>query len=168
MHEKNLYQVSNPDDTVFVDLVDMVKSLAGVPNTRNWEQKVPDNCRSLISTSTKTWEWDGLLFTQKNLTRKTEVFQYLWDCAIQAARVSHSTAQSIERNFPRVEPVNTAGSVDFDLMNKARWNPKNSHSRKFFDLSSYEFEMLIYFQQRSAGNMQQSRSSTSLKRARMV
>jgi hypothetical protein len=130
MHEKNLYQVSNLDDPTFVDLVDLVKSQAGVPNTRNWEQKVPDKCRGLINTSTRTWKRDGLLVARSNLTRKTEVFQYLWDCAIQAARVSYLAAQSINRIFPRGEPGNTASLVDFDSMTGAGWSPEDSHSKK--------------------------------------
>lgn len=130
MHERNLYQVSNPDDPIFAELVDLVKSQAGVPNTRNWEQKVPDKCRGLINSSTRTWKRDGLLVARNNLTRKTEVFQYLWDCAIQAARVSHLAAQSTERTSPRGGPGNTAGSVDFDSMTGAGGSPEDSHSRK--------------------------------------
>lgn len=92
MHEKNLYQVSTSDDPVFIDLVDLVKSQAGVPITRNWEQKVPDKCRGLIATSTKIWKRDGLLVARNNVTRKTEVFQYLWDRAIHAAHVRRLAA----------------------------------------------------------------------------
>jgi hypothetical protein len=135
MHERNLYQVTNPDDPALVNLVDLVKSQARVPNTRNWEQKVPDKCRGLINTSTRTWKRDGLLVTRNNFTRKTEVFQYLWDCAIQAARVSHLAAQSNERTFPRDEPRNTASSVDFDSVTAIEWSPEDSHPRK----------VLIYF-----------------------
>jgi hypothetical protein len=113
-----------------VDLVDLVKSQAGVPNTRNWEQKVPDKCRGLINTSTRTWKRDGLLVARSNLTRKTEVFQYLWDCAIQAARVSYLAAEPINRIFPRGEPGNTASLVDFDSMTGAAWSPEDSHSKK--------------------------------------
>lgn len=130
MHEKNLYQVNNLYDPAFVTLVDLVKSQAGVPNTRNWEQKAPDKCRGLINASTRSWERDGFLVTHCNLTRKTEVFQYLWDCATQAAQVSYSTAQSIDRAFPRGEPVNTANLVDFDLMTRAGWSLGDSHSGK--------------------------------------
>jgi hypothetical protein len=131
MHEKNLYQVSNLDDPIFVDLVDLVKSQAGVPNTRNWEQKVPDKCRSLINTSTRAWKRDGLLVTHNNLTRKSEVFQYLWDCAIHVARVSDLAAQPpMQRAFPRGEPGNTASSVVFDSMTGAGWSSENTHSRK--------------------------------------
>jgi hypothetical protein len=130
MHEKDVYQVSNPDDPAFVDLVDLVKSQAGVPNTRNWEQKVHDKCRGLIKTSTRAWKRDGLLVARNNLTRKTEVFQYLWDCAIQAAQVSYLAAQSINRTFPRGEPGSTASLIDFDSMTGAGWNPEDSHSEK--------------------------------------
>jgi hypothetical protein len=132
MHEKNLYQASNLDDFVFVNLVDLVKSQAGVPNTRNWEQKVPDKCRGLIKTSTRTWKRDGLLVARNNLTRKSEVFQNLWDLAIQAARESHLAAQSIKRTFPRGEPRNIASSVGFDSMAGAGWSPEDSRSRKVF------------------------------------
>jgi len=111
MHEKNLYQVSTSDDPVFVNLVDLVKSQAGVPITRNWEQKVPDKCRGLIATSTKIWKRDGLLVTRNNVTRKTEVFQYLWDRAIKAARGRHlaaAAAQSLERVFPGIDLGDTS------------------------------------------------------------
>lgn len=130
MHERNLYQVSNTDDPIFAELVDLVKSQAGVPNTRNWEQKVPDKCRGLINTSTKTWKRDGLLVARNNSTRKTEIFQYLWDCAVQSARVSHLAAQSTNRTFPRGRPRNTAGSVDSDSITGAGGNQEDSHSRK--------------------------------------
>ena len=125
-----MYKVSNPDDPAFVDLVDLVKSQAGVPNTRNWEQKVLDKCRGLINTSTRTWKLDGLLVSRNNLTRKAEVFQYLWHCAIQAARVSRLAGKSIERTFPRGEPGNATSLVDFDSMTRAGWSPEDSHSRK--------------------------------------
>jgi hypothetical protein len=130
MHEKNLYEVSNPDDSAFVDLVNLVKSQAGVPNTRNWEQKVPDKCRGLINISTRTWKRDGLLVAHNNLISKAEVFQSLWDCAIQATQVSYLVAQSIDRTFPRSEPGNIASLVDFDPMTGAGWSPEDSHSEK--------------------------------------
>jgi len=130
MHEKNLYQISNPDDPAFVDLVDLVKSQAGVPNTRNWEQKVPDKCRGLINTSTRTWIRDGLLVAHNNLISKAEGFQYLWDCAIQATQVSYLVAHSIDRTFPRSEPGNIASLVEFDSMTGAGWSPEDSHSEK--------------------------------------
>jgi hypothetical protein len=130
MHEKNLYQVSNPDDPVFVEMVELVKSQAGVPNTRNWEQKVHDKCRDLINTSTRTWKRDGLLVARNNVTWKTGVFQYLWDCAIQAAHVSIVAAQSIERTLPRGEPSNSASSVNLDSMTGSGWRPDDNQSRK--------------------------------------
>lgn len=130
MHEKNLYQFSNPDDPAFVGLVELVKSQAGVPNTRNWEQKVLDKCRDLINTSTRIWIRDGLLVTRNNVTWKTGVFQYLWDCAIEAARMSLLAAQSIERTLPRGEPWNTAVSVNLDSMTESGWRPEDSPSRK--------------------------------------
>jgi hypothetical protein len=113
-----------------VDLVDLVKSQAGVPNTRNWEQKVPDKCRGLINTSTRTWKLDGLLITRNNLTRKSEIFQYLWDSAVQAARESRLPAPSSERAFPRAESGNMASSVDLVSGPRAGGSPEDNHSRK--------------------------------------
>jgi hypothetical protein len=130
MHERNLYQVSNPDDPVFVEVVELVKSQAGVPNTRNWEQKVHDKCRDLINTSTRAWKRDGLLAARNNATWKTGVFQYLWDCAVQATRVSLLAAQSIERTLPRGEPRNTDSSGNLDSMTESGWRPEDSQSRK--------------------------------------
>jgi len=130
MHEENLYQVSNPDDPTFVELVNLVKSQAGVPNTRNWEHKVPDKCRSLINTSTRTWKRDGLLVTRNNSTRKSEAFQYIWDRAILVARMSHTSAQPMQCAFPRGEPGKTASSVDIDSMTGAGWSPESTRSQK--------------------------------------
>jgi hypothetical protein len=90
MHYHNLYQVTNPDDPLFADLVNLVKSEAGVPKTRNWEQKVPGKCRVLIDTSTRAWKKDGLLVVRNNVTTKCDTFQYLWDCAIHAAQIQMS------------------------------------------------------------------------------
>lgn len=130
MHRTNLYQVTNTNDPAFVNLVNLVKSQVVVPNTRNWQQKVPEKCRALINTSTETWKQDGLLVTRNNLTRKSEVFQYLWDCAIKAARVSYSVAQSIERPFPRGELGKNTSSIDVDSMARTGLTPEDSCSRK--------------------------------------
>ncbi len=119
MHEKNLYQVSNLYDPVFVDLVDLVKTQARVPTTRNWEQKVPDKCRELINTSTRTWKRDGLLITRNHLTRKTDIFQYLWKCATQAAQPSSSATQSFNRDFDQLHSIT-----------RARRDSEDGHSKK--------------------------------------
>jgi hypothetical protein len=132
MHDKNLYQVTDPSDPVFVYLVNLVKSQAGVPNTRNWEQKVPAKCKALINTSTQIWKRDGLLVTQDNLTRKSEVFQYIWHCAVQAAWLSYSAARSVELTLARGEPENTTSLVDVDSMTGIGSTPEDCHSRKVF------------------------------------
>ena len=88
-------------------LVELVKSHAGLPNTRNWEQKVPDKCKALIATSTKIWKRDGLLVTRYTVIRKSDVFQHLWDCAIQAASMTWSIGQT----FPGSELGSSASLV---------------------------------------------------------
>ena len=100
MHEKNLYKVRVSDDPTFKGLVELVKSHAGVPNTRNWEQKVIDKCRSLIIRSERIWKRDGLLVTSYNLTKKSKIFQYYWDCEIRVNQVTHPPAQPMQEDAP--------------------------------------------------------------------
>jgi hypothetical protein len=125
MHDKNLYQATsiyaNLFQPNFLKLVSLIKPHTGVPSTRNSEQKVQERCMDFINTSARTWELDGLLVTRNNTRKKSEVFQKLWDCAIQAARVSYEAAQTMERAFPRNNSRYPASSVDVDSMTG---NPK--------------------------------------------
>lgn len=134
MHHKNLYQATgkyaNLFQPNFLNLVSSIKSHTGVPSTRNSEQKVQDRCMDFIDTSARTWELDGLLVTRNNVRRKSEVFQYLWDSAIQEARVSYDSAQSIEQAFPRDDSGNTVSSVDLDSMTKTTKSGQESSLRK--------------------------------------
>jgi hypothetical protein len=123
MHEKNLYHVRNSDDPAFVDLVDLVKSQAGVRNTRKWDQKVLDKCRSLIDASANAWKRDGLLVVCNNLTKKTEAFQYYWNCAKQVAHLN-------DQSFPRDEPGDTDVMNNFDSMARPRGRREDGHSEK--------------------------------------
>jgi hypothetical protein len=125
MHENNLYQVDNPDDPLFVGLVDLVKSQAGLPSTRNWEQKMPWKCRDLVYRSTRTWKKDGLLVTRNNLTKKRQLFQSLWDRAIEEA-------EAIERSSPSGEPRDRSPLVDpdFDQVDQIGWGQKDTHPQK--------------------------------------
>jgi len=107
----------------------------------------------LIKASTKTWRRDGLLVTRNGWTRKTEVFEHLWDSAVETFRVRAShflVAQSLERSIRRGGPGNKASSVDFDSTTAPEWSPDDRHSRK-----------------RRAASVQPNQSSSSAKRARV-
>jgi hypothetical protein len=130
MHHHDLYQVTNINDPIFVDLVNLVKSEAGVPNTRNWEHKVPAKCTDLINMSTRAWKRDGLLVTHNNVIMKSPPFQYLWDCAVQAAQVSSSTGLSAEQNLPFSSPENEARSIDCSSVNRAAEALEGSYAHK--------------------------------------
>jgi hypothetical protein len=134
MHDKNLYQATsiyaNLFQPNFLKLVSLIKPHTGVPSTRNSEQNIQDRCIDFINTSARTWELDGLLVTLNNVRRKSEVFQYLWDSAIQAARVSYEAAQSIERAFPRDNLGNAASSINLDSMTGTARPGQDSSLRK--------------------------------------
>jgi len=130
MHHNNLYQVTNFDDPVFVNLVNLVKSEAGVPNTRNWEHKVPSKCEALINTSTKAWERDGILVARNKVIMKSPLFQYLWDCTVQAAQVSSSTYASAEQNPLVGKPGNEASSASSDSVTPTAKTSENNCARK--------------------------------------
>jgi hypothetical protein len=113
-----------------MELVNLLKSHAGLPNTRNWEQKISDKCMVLINTSARAWEQDGLLVNNDICLRKSDVFQYLWESAIQAAQMTYAAAQSIEQAFQSDESGKTTGSVNIDLMTGTTIAGQDSYSRK--------------------------------------
>ena len=130
MHHHDLYQVTNINDPIFVDLVNLIKSEAGVPNTRNWEHKVPAKCTDLINTSTRAWKRDGLLVTHNNVIVKSPLFQHLWDRAVQEAKASSSTDLSVEQNPTLSGFENEARLIDCNSVNKMGGALEGSHAHK--------------------------------------
>jgi hypothetical protein len=136
MHHHDLYQVRNVNDPIFVDLVNLVKSEAGVPNTRNWEHKVPSKCISLIDMSTRAWKRDGILVTRNNVITKSRLFQYLWNSAVQAALLNNSASLPAGQNLPLSSLENDSNSIECDSVNGAAGPSGDSYARKVSYLSS--------------------------------
>jgi hypothetical protein len=114
MHHKDLYQVSSLTDPAFVDLINLVKTEVRVPNTRNWENKVPEKCKTLINTSAEDWERDGILVKGNNMRLKSHLFKVLWDCEVHAAQGRLSTEVPARQISP--SPANQASSVNGDTI----------------------------------------------------
>ena len=82
MHHRELYQVDDPTEKNFVELVKFIRSTSRLPNTQLQCRRLINKCKECIKNSVETWKHNGVVLTKRGLTRdktkKSSIFSNFW------------------------------------------------------------------------------------------
>jgi len=95
MISHDLYHVCESNTRLFTQLVSLLGSNAGLPETAELIVKVIQRCKSLIDASASTWKEQGLLVGNGKLLRKSESFKRLAS-GLRAGRHDDNDEQDLD------------------------------------------------------------------------
>jgi hypothetical protein len=82
MHHRELYQVDDPNEKNFVELVKFIRSTSILPNTQLERRRLINKCKECIKNSVETWKHNGMVLTirgpTRDKTKKSSIFSNLW------------------------------------------------------------------------------------------
>jgi hypothetical protein len=95
MISHDLYHVCEPNTKLFTELVSLLGSNAGLPDTEELIAKVIQRCKSVIDASASTWKEQEVLVGNGKFLRKSASFKRLAS-RLRAERHDHDDEQILD------------------------------------------------------------------------